>query len=153
METQENTVTITADAQQAGGWWTAHATSHELPPATARSLTSVTTQLKKIAADILGTTQEGIDLTVSTELPDDVQLLVDQAAEHQQEAETASRKARENLLRAAVELKDTGWPVRDIASRLRLSSKTITEATSRDAASEAAPAAEAEGTEEIEDVA
>ena len=52
-----------------------------------------------------------------------------------------------------MELKDTGWPVRDIASRLRLSSKTITEATSRDAASEAAPAVEAEGTEEIEDVA
>lgn len=132
METPENTVTITAEAQQAGGWWTARATSHDLPPATARSLTTVTTQLKKIAADILETAQESIDLTVSTELPDDVQLLVDQATEHQQEAETANRKARENLLRAAVELKETGWPVRDIASRLRLSSKTITEATSRD---------------------
>lgn len=131
METQENTVTITADAQQAGGWWTARATSHDLPPATARSLTTVTTQLKKIAADILDTPQDGIDLTVNTELPSDVQRLVDQAATHQQEAETATRKARENLLRAAVELKNTGWPVRDIASRLRISSKTIIEVTSR----------------------
>ncbi|MDT0120713.1 hypothetical protein [Kocuria sp. PD6] len=152
METQENTVTITADAQQAGGWWTARATSHELPPATARSLTSVTTQLKKIAGDILGVPQEGIDLTVSTELPDDVQLLVDQAGEHQQEAEAASRQARENLLRAAVELKETGWPVRDIASRLRLSSKTITEATSRGTDAPAA-AAETEDAVETEDVA
>lgn len=152
METQENTVTITADAQQAGGWWTARATSHELPPATARSLTSVTTQLKKIAADILGSPQDGIDLTVSTELPEDVQLLVDQAAEHQQEAETASRKARENLLRAAGQLKDTGWPVRDIASRLRLSSKTITEATSGNTAATAATG-ESEEAGDIEDVA
>ncbi len=152
METQENTVTITADAQQAGGWWTARATSHELPPATARSLTSVTTQLKKIAGDILGTPQEDIDMTVSTELPDDVQLLVDQAGEHQQEAEAASRQARENLLRAAVELKEAGWPVRDIASRLRLSSKTITEATSR-STDAPAPAVETEHAGDVEDVA
>lgn len=152
METQENTVTITANAEQAGGWWTARATNHDLPPATARSLTSVTTQLKKIAGDILGASQEGIDLTVSTELPDKVQLLVDQAAEHQQEAESATRTARENLLRAAAELKEAGWPVRDIASRLRLSSKTITEATSRDT-SAAAPAAEAEPAGDAEDVA
>lgn len=129
MESVENTTTtrnITAQAEQNSGWWTARATNEELPPATARSLTSVTTQLRKIAADLLETPIDSIDLTVTTELPSEVQELVDHAETRQAEATTAQDEARDSLLSAANALKEAGWPIRDIASRLKLSSKTVT---------------------------
>lgn len=132
MESVENTpenITITAQAEQNSGWWTAHTTGADLPPVTARSLTSVTSQLKKIAADVLDTPLEQINVTITTELPADVQKLVDTATQQQDTAQKANEQARKSLLAAAAALKDSGWPVRDIASRLSLSSKTIAEAT------------------------
>lgn len=129
VENTTETVTITAQADQTSGWWTAHAISENLPPVTARSLTSVTTQLKKVAGDVLALPLDQITITITTELPADVQKLVDTAEQQQATAQKAGHQARESLLAAAAQLKDSGWPIRDIASRLSLSSKTITEAT------------------------
>lgn len=122
---------IEVEAKQQAGWWTAQVISDDLPPVTAKSLSSVSSQLKKIAADLLNISKESIQISINTELPTEVQHLVDQAAQHRETAKNESAAARRITKEAAETLKTEGWTVRDIASRLNVSAKFITEATTQ----------------------
>lgn len=129
VENTTQTMEITAEAHQTAGWWTAQASDHDLPPATARSLASVTSQLRKIAAAVTETPVESIKVTVNTDLPSHVQALVDRSREQQATAEAAKQEATQTLREAAQQLKAEGWPDRDIAAQLHMSTKTIAEVT------------------------
>lgn len=126
---------IEAEAKQQGGWWTAKVTSEDLPPVTAKSLSSVSSQIKKIAADLLGLPKDSVQVSITTELPGPVQQLVEKAAHHKETARRESKAARALTKEAAESLKSAGWTVRDIASRLNVSAKFITEPTSTDSES------------------
>lgn len=123
---------IEVEAKQQGGWWTAQVTSENLPPVTAKSLSSVSSQLKKIAADLLELSNDDIQISITTELPGEVQQLVDRAAQHRETAKKESTAARSLTKEAAETLKGEGWTVRDIASRLNVSAKFITETASNE---------------------
>lgn len=123
---------IEVEAKQQGGWWTAQVTSENLPPVTAKSLSSVSSQLKKIAADLLELSNDDIQISITTELPGEVQQLVDRAAQHRETAKKESATARSLTKEAAETLKGEGWTVRDIASRLNVSAKFITEIASNE---------------------
>lgn len=118
---------IEVEAKQQGGWWTAQVTSENLPPVTAKSLSSVSSQLKKIAADLLELSNDDIQISITTELPGEVQQLVNRAAQHRETAKKESVAARSLTKEAAETLKGEGWTIRDIASRLNVSAKFITE--------------------------
>lgn len=118
---------IEAEAKQQGGWWTAKVTSDDLPPVTAKSLSSVSSQIKKIAADLLDLSKDDVQVSITTELPGPVQQLVDKAAQHKETAKRENMAARTLTKEAAESLKNEGWTVRDIASRLNVSAKFITE--------------------------
>lgn len=123
---------IEVEAKQQGGWWTAQVTSENLPPVAAKSLSSVSSQLKKIAADLLELSNDDIQISITTELPGEVQQLVDRAAQHRETAKKESATARSLTKEAAETLKGEGWTVRDIASRLNVSAKFITEIASNE---------------------
>lgn len=133
---------IPASAQQHAGWWTATADDGDLPPVTAKSLSAASSQLSKIAADVRGVPPESLAVRIETELPPKVAQLVDQADEHRRTAAEATEKAKAATNEAILLLHQEKWPTRDISTRLRVASKTVSDLASGRRAQQAAESSE-----------
>lgn len=137
----EKTV-IAASAEQNAGWWTATATEANLPPVTAKSLSAASSQLSKIAADVMGVAPESLAVHIETALPPQVDDLVKQAESHRQTAAASSEKAKAATNEAILLLHQEKWPTRDISTRLHVASKTVSDLTSGKRSAQPAPEAE-----------
>jgi hypothetical protein len=110
----------TVTAERSGRWWSLQCV--EVPGALSQvSRLDQADQIQEAIAFVAGVPADSVEIDLRVELPESVQAHLAAAAHLRQEADSARSEAAAEVRRAARELADGGFSLRDIGTMLEVS--------------------------------
>ena len=119
--------TITATAERIPGYWKITADEHPAITTVLPALSKAPAALTALAASVLETSAEDIEVSLSVAVPEDVRADLDRAAELDGQAERARAQAVEARTRAVLALNAADYTRRDIAAAVGMSTPRVQE--------------------------